>query len=250
MNVDDVVFLKTLIDLFREQYSAIKKVVVLGISNGGFMTWKILREFGHTTLVDLYVPIVGLQPVWAEGPALPKLNPTVKVFMVVGTKDHFVPICGGTVGRPLRSDKSLRGEGLEEWEYKREEERKEGFGECCSLEQSIQTLCEAISLTSFPAPLSSSTASAPPVFKTKDRIVPQSELIVVKGVGEALEIHETEYIPSQEKSTLTPSTIRVWVVKEMGHTFPGANTLLLSLVGGKIASCNMAAEIMKFLPCV
>jgi len=197
---------------------------MVGLSNGSFMTWRMLREYGHLSpcLIDVYVPVCGLQPVWEDKIGIPKPQNDVKVFMCIGTKDRLVPICGGSIARLARSDKSLTGEGLENWEIEKEKLNKIHHGECCSLSDSVKALCDAMGVHE----------------KTKDRIVPQSEWTVVEGAGEELEVHDTEYT----------CNFRVWVVKEMGHTFPGTKApILMSLFCGKTSSINLAVEMLKFM---
>ena len=91
---DDVAFLKALVaDLVRRGISDPKRIYLAGVSNGGFMTLRMICADAGL-LAGAAVLVSGmLEPVGAEcRPAKP-----VPVLMVHGTADPIVPFAGGAV---------------------------------------------------------------------------------------------------------------------------------------------------------
>jgi polyhydroxybutyrate depolymerase len=102
-HVDDVAFLRALIDKLEHDYSVDpKRVFVTGISNGAMMAYRAACELADK--VAAIAPVEGAQNV--------PCKPTSPVSLIVfhGTADRLVPFEGGTtpfqVG-PKRSDASV-----------------------------------------------------------------------------------------------------------------------------------------------
>jgi len=102
-NVDDVAFLRALIDKLEHDYSVdSRRFFVTGISNGGMMSYRIGCELADK--------IAAIAPV--EGAQNTDCRPTGPVSVIVfhGTADRLVPFTGGStpfqIG-PRRSDNSV-----------------------------------------------------------------------------------------------------------------------------------------------
>ena len=102
-NVDDVTFLRALIDKLEHDYSVDpRRIFVTGISNGGMMSYRIGCELADK--------IAAIAPV--EGAQNTDCRPTGPVSVIVfhGTADRLVPFTGGStpfqIG-PRRSDNSV-----------------------------------------------------------------------------------------------------------------------------------------------
>jgi polyhydroxybutyrate depolymerase len=103
-DVNDVGFLGSLIDLIANSYSVDRKrVYVTGISNGGFMAYRLA--------CDLPGLIAGIAPVAALMPFDLKPTQPVATLIIAGTDDPLIPYNGGevTVGM-LRRGRVLSGE--------------------------------------------------------------------------------------------------------------------------------------------
>ena len=91
-DADDVGFIRALIDSLSESYT-IQKVFVTGISNGGFMTYRLA--------CDLSDKISGFAAVAATLPAgnsdVCQPGRAVPILVMNGTADPIVPYEGGTV---------------------------------------------------------------------------------------------------------------------------------------------------------
>jgi polyhydroxybutyrate depolymerase len=104
---DDSAYLRGLILHAQEKFSVDKKrVYVTGLSNGGFMCYRM--AYDHADLVTAIVPFAGVG--FKRWPGKPK-NP-VSVLHVHGTKDRVINWNGGSiVGRAYPSAK----ENFEKW---------------------------------------------------------------------------------------------------------------------------------------
>jgi polyhydroxybutyrate depolymerase len=110
-NIDDIGFLSTLIDIIVQEYKADStEVFVTGISNGGFMSFRVSR--------DLIDHVKGVAPVCAAIPCTRKndhLNTSaINIMLINGTADPLVPYDGGYVevlgkkrGKILSTDETL-----------------------------------------------------------------------------------------------------------------------------------------------
>ncbi len=96
---DDSAYLRGLILHAQEKFSIDKKrVYVTGLSNGGFMSYRM--AYDHADLVTAIVPFAGVG--FKRWPGKPK-NP-VSVLHVHGTKDNVIKWKGGSIiGRPYPS---------------------------------------------------------------------------------------------------------------------------------------------------
>ena len=96
---DDSAYLRGLILHAQEKFSVDKKrVYVTGLSNGGFMSYRM--AYDHADLVTAIVPFAGVG--FKRWPGKPK-NP-VSVLHVHGTKDNVIKWKGGSIiGRPYPS---------------------------------------------------------------------------------------------------------------------------------------------------
>jgi polyhydroxybutyrate depolymerase len=98
-NVDDVAFIRDLIVLLQSRYSIDPaRIYATGISNGGFMCYRLACELASS--IAAIAPVAATMRVGLPHycrPARP-----VSVCLIHGTEDPFVPWNGGTVGRGLR----------------------------------------------------------------------------------------------------------------------------------------------------
>ena len=124
---DDSTYLRGLILWAQNKYSIDKKrVYVTGLSNGGFMSYRMARD--HADLITAIVPFAGVG--FKNWPGKPK-NP-VSVLHIHGTKDSSISWNGGEIfGRAYPSAK----ENFENW-------RK--FNRC---EKEVDASTEKINLT-------------------------------------------------------------------------------------------------------
>lgn len=89
-DADDVAFIRTLIDSLAQTYH-IRKVFATGISNGGFMTFRLACEAPDK--IQAFAAVAATMPanhVWRPGPPVP-------VLIINGTDDRVVPFEGGSV---------------------------------------------------------------------------------------------------------------------------------------------------------
>ncbi|MGB2623960.1 MAG: PHB depolymerase family esterase [Candidatus Acidiferrum sp.] len=104
-NVDDVGFLRTLIDqLERDDNIDPKRVYVTGISNGAMLSYRLACELSGK--IAAIAPVEGAQDV--------ECIPTDRVSLIVfhGTADHLVPFNGGSTPFQMgseRKDNSVAG---------------------------------------------------------------------------------------------------------------------------------------------
>lgn len=215
---NDVAFLTELIRAERARYPSITRVCCTGMSNGAMMTFRMLRDCPG--LIQCFAPVCGLLPRWPsdDGATALTLPSTcehsalgIKVVLIVGMLDKLVPVCGGAVGRIMRSEKSLRGDGLEGWEARHEAKMSGKRGEVHSLSET----CEAL-----------------------ERL-----LGTRLGVPHRLE-SETTYTGEERRSE--DGRLRVLTVREGGHQWPGsmgAGTWLPFT--GKVPTFSAGAEILK-----
>jgi len=102
-NVDDVAFLRALIDQLEQEYAVDpRRVYVTGISNGGMMSYRLACE--EADKIAAIAPVEGAQDVECR-PSAP-----VSVIVFHGTADHHVNFKGGTASfqiGPARSDNSV-----------------------------------------------------------------------------------------------------------------------------------------------
>jgi len=103
-NVDDVGFLRALIDRLGRDYAVDpKRIFVTGISNGGMMSYRLACELADR--VAAIAPVEGAQDLECR-PSVP-----VSVLVFHGTADLLVPYKGGTTPfqlGPKRTDTSVR----------------------------------------------------------------------------------------------------------------------------------------------
>ncbi len=113
---DDSAYLRGLILHAQEKFSVDKKrVYVTGLSNGGFMSYRM--AYDHADLVTAIVPFAGVG--FKRWPGKPK-NP-VSVLHIHGTKDSVIKWKGGSIiGRPYPSAK----ENFEKWRLFNQCEKK------------------------------------------------------------------------------------------------------------------------------
>ena len=91
--VDDSKYLRSLILKAMKEYNIDKKrVFVTGLSNGGFMSYRMAHD--HSDLITAIVPFAGVG--FDQWPTNPK-NP-VSVLHVHGTKDKTIKWAGGEIG--------------------------------------------------------------------------------------------------------------------------------------------------------
>ena len=104
---DDSAYLRGLILWAQKEYSIDKKrVYVTGLSNGGFMSYRMAQD--HADLITAIVPFAGVG--FKSWPGTPK-NP-VSVLHIHGTKDSTIKWAGGKIiGRAYPSAK----ENFENW---------------------------------------------------------------------------------------------------------------------------------------
>ncbi len=104
---DDSTYLRNLILWAQKEYSVDKKkVYVTGLSNGGFMSYRMAQD--HSDLITAIVPFAGVgYKKWPKKPTSP-----VSVLHVHGTRDKTVKWDGGRFG--LRSHPSAE-ENFENW---------------------------------------------------------------------------------------------------------------------------------------
>jgi len=94
-HVDDVAFLSALIDAFVAKGADPRRVFMLGMSNGGFMTLTFAcRAADKVTAVASITGGVSVQLAKACAPSRP-----VPVAFFMGTEDPLVPFAGGPVAR-------------------------------------------------------------------------------------------------------------------------------------------------------
>ncbi len=104
---DDSAYLRGLIFWAQKEYSIDKKkVYVTGLSNGGFMSYRMAQD--HADLITAIVPFAGVGfKNWARKPKNP-----VSVLHIHGTKDNTIKWGGGRIiGRAYPSAK----ENFENW---------------------------------------------------------------------------------------------------------------------------------------
>ncbi len=93
LNVDDVGFIRTLIEKFREDYSIpVRNTFIVGMSNGGMMAFRVACEIPDV------ISAIGV--VASEMPEKLKKSCRfckVNVIMIVGTDDPLIPFKGGYV---------------------------------------------------------------------------------------------------------------------------------------------------------
>jgi polyhydroxybutyrate depolymerase len=102
-NVDDVAFIRAVIDQLKRDYSVDpKRIFATGISNGGMMSYRLACELSEE--IAAIAPVEGAQNLDCR-PSSP-----VSVLVFHGTADRLVPFDGGTspyqVG-PHRTDSSV-----------------------------------------------------------------------------------------------------------------------------------------------
>ena len=102
-HVDDVAFLRALIDKLEHNYSVDpRRIFVTGISNGGMMSYRVGCELADK--IAAIAPVEGAQDIDCRPPG------PVSVIVFHGTADRLVPYNGGTspfqIG-PKRSDNSV-----------------------------------------------------------------------------------------------------------------------------------------------
>lgn len=92
--VDDVNFIRTLIDQLSEQYNIDpKRVYACGISNGAMMSYRLACELSDR--IAAIGPVAGNLPVNIADSCQPAA--AVSVIAFHGTDDEFVPIDGGQI---------------------------------------------------------------------------------------------------------------------------------------------------------
>jgi poly(3-hydroxybutyrate) depolymerase len=230
---DDVAFLTTLITTERQRSPTITRVCCTGMSNGAMMTFRMLRD--RADVVDCFAPVCGLLPRWpvagepgVDAVSLPRASAAAavsdaaaaaagvrglktKVVLIVGELDKLVPVCGGAVGRIMRSEQSLRGDGLKAWESKREEKMAERRGEVHSLDATREAL--------------------------------EHMLGVAVGAPHRLE-SEQKYTGEERRSA--DGRLRILTVKEGGHQWPGSKGASTWLpFTGTVPTFSAGAEILK-----
>ncbi|MED5453133.1 MAG: PHB depolymerase family esterase [Verrucomicrobiota bacterium] len=91
--VDDSKYLRSLILKAMKEYNIDKKrVFVTGLSNGGFMSYRMAHD--HSDLITAIVPFAGVGfDQWPNNPKTP-----VSVLHVHGTKDKTIKWAGGNIG--------------------------------------------------------------------------------------------------------------------------------------------------------
>jgi len=112
-NQDDVAFLSQVIASAIQEHSVDPgKVYITGISNGGFMTYRMLLE--RSDIVSAGAAFLATLPgEEAENFEIPPPANPSPVFIMTGTKDRKVPYDGGSpgnccIGGPLRSSTATR----------------------------------------------------------------------------------------------------------------------------------------------
>jgi polyhydroxybutyrate depolymerase len=103
-NVDDVAFVRAVIDRMVEEWGVDRtRVVVVGYSNGGQMALRLLHEapdlLAGAAIVAATMPAPGsFRTDLAQPPAV-----AVPVVLAHGTKDRIVPYGGGTMSRLMQA---------------------------------------------------------------------------------------------------------------------------------------------------
>src|SRR5713226_6114518 len=98
-NVDDVAFLRALIDKLEHDYSVFfKRIFVTGISNGGMMSYRIGCELADK--IAAIAPVEGAQNIDCR-PSGP-----VSVIVFHGSADRLVPFNGGSTPFQIGSKRS------------------------------------------------------------------------------------------------------------------------------------------------
>jgi polyhydroxybutyrate depolymerase len=93
-NVDDVGFISALIDLLvREKGADPRRVFATGISNGGFMSYRLACQLSDK--IRAIAPVTAAMPVNPRGECAP--GRPVPVLIMNGTKDPLVPYNGGEI---------------------------------------------------------------------------------------------------------------------------------------------------------
>jgi polyhydroxybutyrate depolymerase len=93
-NIDDIGFLSKVIETAIQRYNADPEMIfVTGISNGGFMSFRVSRELAH--LVKAVAPVTASIPVSTRTEHLSA--PPVSIMLLNGTADPLVPYKGGHV---------------------------------------------------------------------------------------------------------------------------------------------------------
>eukprot|EP00035_Acanthoeca_spectabilis_P003036 m.90865 g.90865 ORF g.90865 m.90865 type:complete len:298 (+) comp11894_c0_seq1:57-950(+) len=209
-SADDVAFLTALINGEKERCPSIRRVCCTGMSNGAFMTFAMMRD--PTGLIDCFAPVCGLLPKWSAPLALPPhAADGVSVVLIVGLLDKLVPVCGGAVGRVMRSEQSLQGGGLQRWEVAKERKQIDARGEVSSLHDTTEALKAMLGVE----------------------------------LGEAVRLAaETRYTAMEQASA--NGRLRVITVEETGHQWPGSVGIPTKLpLTGKTATFSAGAEILK-----
>ena len=97
--VDDVAFLRALIDKIEKDYPIDqKRVFVTGISNGGMMSYRLACELSDK--IAAAAPVEGSQDIPCQ-PSEP-----VSIIVFHGTADHLVPFNGGSTPFQMGSKRS------------------------------------------------------------------------------------------------------------------------------------------------
>ncbi len=101
-NVDDVAFIRALIDKMITEHSADpKRVYVAGISNGGFMTMRLACELSEK--IAAVATFIATMP--ENGAEQCKPTHPMPIAMFLGTEDPLVPYGGGDIhGKVLSAD--------------------------------------------------------------------------------------------------------------------------------------------------
>ncbi len=90
-DADDVLFIKTLLELLKTDYSYNgNKVYVSGISNGGFMTSRLVMEIPEK--IAAFAAVISSMPV---NTACPEATIPISALFMNGTDDPIVPYNGG-----------------------------------------------------------------------------------------------------------------------------------------------------------
>lgn len=94
-DVDDIAFVRAMIDYLAAQHRADRKrVLVTGLSNGGQMAYRLALEAPE--LVTAIAPVAASLPVWEETECQPA-GRSVPVAIINGTEDPVNPYEGGLV---------------------------------------------------------------------------------------------------------------------------------------------------------
>lgn len=111
-NIDDIGFLSKLIKRLIKEYKADpKRIFATGISNGGFMSFRISRDLADQ--VKAVVPVCATIPLATKDAHLK--SPPMNVMLINGTADPLVPYDGGEVkvlarkrGKIISTDETVK----------------------------------------------------------------------------------------------------------------------------------------------